>query len=86
MAAQLFGNRNAELVHVLAGYEDGSVVFWQVANDKAEILWDAKEHADPGPSCHRISYLISLLTFLFSSPRSSYRYNNACMRYIHFCR
>ncbi|KAI8367786.1 WD40-repeat-containing domain protein [Blakeslea trispora] len=45
MAVQLFGT--LDTLFVVAGYESGSIVLWQVEQNQAKSVWHKKEHTEP---------------------------------------
>jgi hypothetical protein len=45
MAVELF--RTQEALFVLAGYESGSVVLWEIKQDQFRLIWQKQEHQEP---------------------------------------
>ncbi|KAI8365504.1 WD40-repeat-containing domain protein [Choanephora cucurbitarum] len=45
MAVQLFGS--LDTLFVVAGYESGGIVLWQIEQDQAKCVWHKKEHKEP---------------------------------------
>lgn len=49
MAVELF--RTSDGLFVLAAYESGTVALWEIKQNKFLLIWQKKEHKEPGKSC-----------------------------------
>lgn len=46
MAVELF--RTSDGLFVLAAYESGTVALWEIKQNKFLLIWQKKEHEEPG--------------------------------------
>lgn len=46
MAVELF--RTSDGLFVLAAYESGSTALWEIKQSKSTLIWQKKEHQEPG--------------------------------------
>jgi hypothetical protein len=46
MAVELF--RTSDTLFVLAGYESGIVALWEINENAPKMIWQRKEHNEPG--------------------------------------
>lgn len=46
MAVELY--KTVESLFVLAGYENGGTVLWEINNGKSRLIWERQEHKEPG--------------------------------------
>jgi hypothetical protein len=47
MAVELFKTIDQHALFVLAGYESGFVVLWQVKQDQFKLIWQKQDHQEP---------------------------------------
>lgn len=45
MAVELF--RTSDALFVLAGYESGILVLWEIKENQVKIIWHRQEHKEP---------------------------------------
>jgi hypothetical protein len=46
MAVELF--RTSDALFVLAGYESGITILWEIKQNETRIVWRRQEHKEPG--------------------------------------